>query len=290
MCIRPFIGAALAALPAAFLHAQPARDLEEIVVTADFREQRVLDVPLTVSVLDADELDDRAVQHFEELAVQVPNLTYSGAGSRARYLQLRGVGELESYQGAPNPSIGFLIDDVDFSGIGAVGTLFDIERVEVLRGPQGTRYGANALGGLVHMRSAQPTGELEGHFEATLGADDTRALGAAVGGPVSDSLGYRVSVHRYESNGFRDTAWLGRDDTYRRDETTLRGRLRWDASDRVGVDFTALYVDLDNGYDAWTIDNSFTTQSDDPGRDAQRSVALSARIEAELERFDIVSI
>src|SRR5690606_38103930 len=140
MCIRPFIGAALAALPAAFLHAQPARDLEEIVVTADFREQRVLDVPLTVSVLDADALD--------ELAVQVPNLTYSGEGSRARYLQLRGVGELESYQGAPNPSIGFLIDDVDFSGIGAVGTLFDIERVEVLRGPQGTRYGANALGGL----------------------------------------------------------------------------------------------------------------------------------------------
>ncbi len=290
MCIRPFIGAALAALPAAFLHAQPARDLEEIVVTADFREQRVLDVPLTVSVLDADELDDRAVQHFEELAVQVPNLTYSGEGSRARYLQLRGVGELESYQGAPNPSIGFLIDDVDFSGIGAVGTLFDIERVEVLSGPQGTRYGANALGGLVYMRSAQPTGELEGDFEATLGDDDTRALGAAVGGPVSDSLGYRVSVHRYESNGFRDNAWLGRDDTYRRDETTLRGRLRWDASDRVGVDFTALYVDLDNGYDAWTIDNSFTTQSDDPGRDAQRSVALSARIEAELERFDIVSI
>jgi len=75
----------------------------------------------------------------------VPNLNWSGDGNRARYFQIRGVGELEQYQGAPNPSIGFLIDDIDFSGIGTVATLFDIQSVEVLRGSQGSRYGASAI-------------------------------------------------------------------------------------------------------------------------------------------------
>ena len=285
------IGAALAALPLTFpVQAQTDDPLEEIVVTADFREQTALEVPITVTVLDAAALDDRTVQHFEELAVQVPNLNYSGEGSRARYFQLRGVGELEQYEGAPNPSVGFVIDDIDFSGIGAVGTLFDVDRVEVLRGPQGTRYGANALGGLVYMRSAAPTATPEGDLELTFGNDDTRALGAAFGGPLGESLGYRVSAHKYESNGFRRNDYLGRDDTYGRDETTLRGRLRWQPSDRVTADFAASYVDVDNGYDAWTIDNSFTTASDKPGRDAQRSAALSARVQAELEHFDLVSI
>src|SRR5690606_32722422 len=284
-------GAALAALPLTFpVQAQTGDPLEEIVVTADFREQTALEVPITVTVLDAAALDDRTVQHFEELAVQVPNLNYSGEGSRARYFQLRGVGELEQYEGAPNPSVGFVIDDIDFSGIGAVGTLFDVDRVEVLRGPQGTRYGANALGGLIYMRSAAPTATPEGDLELTFGNDDTRALGAAIGGPLGESLGYRVSAHKYESNGFRRNDYLGRDDTYGRDETTLRGRLRWQPSDRVTADFAASYVDVDNGYDAWTIDNSFTTMSDKPGRDAQRSAALSARVQAELERFDLISI
>ncbi|HEX6997250.1 MAG TPA: TonB-dependent receptor [Gammaproteobacteria bacterium] len=275
-------------MPTAIL-AQPEGP-EEIVVTADFREQAAADVPVSVSVIGAEELDARTVQHVEEIIVQVPNLNYSGEGSRARYFQLRGVGELEGYDGAPNPSVGFIIDDIDFSGIGSIGTLFDVDRVEVLRGPQGTRYGANALAGLIYMRSAAPTEELSADFEATVGNDDTRAIGAAVGGPLGDALGYRFSVHRYESNGFRDNVFLGRDDTYGRDETTVRGKLRWDAGERVGVDFTALYVDVDNGYDAWTIDNDFTTESDRPGRDAQRSAAVSARVEAELDRFDVVSI
>ena len=146
--------------------------LDEIVVTADFRDAKVTDIPASVSVIDAEQLRATTVEHFEEAIREVPNLNLSGEGSRARYFQLRGVGELEQYDGAPNPSLGFIVDDIDFSGLGSIGTLYDVDRVEVLRGPQGTRYGANALGGLIYIRSADPTPELSADFKADGGSDD----------------------------------------------------------------------------------------------------------------------
>lgn len=286
-----------AAQPAASSVAQPAAsaavplaDPDEIVVTADFRALRAADLPLPVTVLDAAALDVRRVQHFEELIPHVPNLNLSGEGARARYFQLRGIGELEQYDGAPNPSVGFVIDDVDFSGLGSIGTLFDVDRVEVLRGPQGTRYGANALGGLIYMRSSAPPPELAADFEATTGNDSTLAIGAAVGGPLGDELGYRASLHAYRSDGFRHNAYLGRDDTYGRDELAARGKLAWVPTERVSVDFAGFYVDVDNGYDAWAVDNGFTMYSDKPGKDAQRSAAGSVRVEAKLAHVDLVSI
>ena len=133
-----------------------AETIEEIVVFGDFRERAASDMPASVTVLDSDEIEEMAVQHFEELIGAIPNFNWSGDGHRAKYFQMRGVGELEQYQGAPNPSVGFLVDDIDFSGIGGIATLFDMQHVEVLRGPQGTRYGANALAGLIYMRSAEP--------------------------------------------------------------------------------------------------------------------------------------
>ncbi|HSN51901.1 MAG TPA: TonB-dependent receptor plug domain-containing protein [Woeseiaceae bacterium] len=258
-----------------------AQAIEEIVVTADFRERAASEIPASITTLDADAVEQLAVQHFEELINVVPNLNWSGDGHRARYLQIRGVGELEQYQGAPNPSVGFLIDDIDFSGIGTLATTFDIDRIEVLRGPQGTRYGANALAGLVYVQSAPPSAEREGRVQVTAGGDDARAGGFAVGGPLAAdaSLLFRASAHHHRSNGFRDNPFLQRDDTNGRDETTLRGRLRWLASDTLVVDVAALYADIDNGYDAFAIDNSLTMLSDNPGRDAQRSIGGSLRIE-----------
>jgi len=292
MSFRSTRRAALAVVATAASHAALAQpeSPEEIVVTADFRESRIEDLPVSVTVLDREQLKATTQQHFEEVIRSVPNLNLSGEGSRARYFQLRGVGELEQYEGAPNPSIGFIVDDIDFSGLGSVGTLFDIDRVEVLRGPQGTRYGANALGGLVYMRSQAPTGTLSADVEATAGSDGTDALGAAFGGPIGDTLGFRTSLQTYQNNGFRDNVFLGRDDTYGRDELTARGKLAWSPSDDVQVDFTGLYVDIDNGYDAWAIDNGFNTYSDHPGRDAQKSTAGSVRVSAALERVDLVSI
>jgi len=272
------------------VQAQAPAGLEEIIVTAAFRSTNIEQLPISVTVLDREELRETTQQHFEEAIRQVPNLNLSGEGSRARYFQLRGVGELEQYEGSPNPSVGFIVDDIDFSGLGSLGTLFDIDRVEVLRGPQGTRYGSNALGGLIYLRSMEPSREHSADFETTIGSDGARALGVAAGGPLGDTLAYRASVQKYESDGFRDNVFLNRHDTYGRDELTARGKLAWKPSDRVSVDLAGLYVDIDNGYDAWAIDNSFKTYSDKPGRDAQKSKAVSARVTAELPKFDLVSI
>ena len=255
--------------------------IEEIIVTADFRGRTVTDVPASVTVLDRERLTATSVQHFEELVDLVPNMNWSGDGHRARYFQLRGIGELEQYQGAPNPSVGFLIDDIDFSGIGTVATLFDIEAVEVLRGAQGSRYGANALAGLIYVRSATPSIERKGQVELTVADDDALSLGAAWGGAINrgETVTVRVSAQKYASNGFRDNPFLGRDDTNARDESLLRARLRFDPNTDFVADLAVMVSDIDNGYDAFALDNGYTVLSDKPGRDAQRSVGTSLRMD-----------
>jgi len=256
-----------------------AQEIEELIVTADFRGRASSDVPVSVTVFDAQQIRERAVQHFEELVNSVPNLNWSGDGNRARYFQIRGAGELEQYQGAPNPSVGLLIDDIDFSGIGTVATLFDMQQIEVLRGPQGTRYGANALAGLIYMQTTVPTAQWSGDVQLMAAQDDAYAAGFAVGGALnsSETLMMRLSAHRYQSNGFRDNAYLARQDTNNRDETTVRGRLRLLAGDHWRVDLALMFADVDNGYDAFALDNSYTVLSDKPGKDAQRSTGASLK-------------
>ena len=256
-----------------------ARQMDEIVVTADLRERAASDVPASITILDQEAIEQLAVQHFEELINTIPNLNWSGDGHRARYFQIRGVGELEQYQGAPNPSVGFLVDDIDFSGIGTIATLFDMQQIEVLRGPQGTRYGANALAGLIYMQSAAPTAEWDGRVQISAADDDALSGGVALGGPIRDTLMFRVSAHHHESDGFRRNPFLDRDDTNGRDETTLRGRLRWVPNAAWQVDVATIYADLDNGYDAFALDNSLTVLSDKPGKDAQESFGASVRLE-----------
>lgn len=251
--------------------------LEEIIVTADFRARPVGEMPASVTVLGQESIEQLALQHFEELVFFVPNMNWSGDGHRARYFQIRGVGELEQYEGAPNPSVGFLIDDIDFSGIGTIATLFDIEQVDVLRGPQGSRYGAHALAGLIYVQSAEPPDEWSGRVQVGGGQDNALTGGAALGGPLTPdgSLKVRVSGHHHESDGFRHNAYLGRRDTNGRKETSARAKLAWDTANDWQFKLTTMWSDIDDGYDAFAIDNSLTMLSDKPGRDAQKSIGAA---------------
>src|ERR1700761_4348181 len=180
------LGVSLVSLTLFSLRANSAdnQPLDEIVVTATLRSVPLEELPGSASVLTETALRDAGQQHFEDVLPLVPNLNWAGDTSRPRYFQIRGIGELQQYQGAPNPSVGFLIDDVDFSGLGSAATLFDIDRIEVLRGPQGTLYGANALAGLIYVRRAEPADTLGGRVELDGGNYGERSFGAVVTGPV----------------------------------------------------------------------------------------------------------
>src|SRR5687768_1450429 len=208
---------------------QPQVELEPVLVTATLRPVPVSERAGGVTVLREGDVRAAAVVHLEELLPQVPSLSWAGASSRPRYFQLRGIGELEQYQGAPNPSVGFLVDEIDFSGIGMIASTFDVEQVEVLRGPQGTRYGANALGGLIKLKTREPEARETFDIEAGFGDDGLWTAGAVAGGalPLPELAGaWRAVLHHAASDGFRDNQHLGRDDTNGRDETQARLRLR----------------------------------------------------------------
>ena len=135
---------------------------------------------------------------FPDVLGLVPNLGFAGGTSRPRYFQIRGIGELEQYEGAPNPSVGFLIDDIDFSGIAMPAALFDMAQAEVLRGPQGTAYGANALAGLISLRSQAPQPGFEARGEVEAGDYGTYSGGAgAQRFTWATESAWRLALHRF---------------------------------------------------------------------------------------------
>jgi iron complex outermembrane receptor protein len=268
-----------------------APELEEIVVTASLREQGLAEMPASVTVLGASTLEDAGLQHFGDVLGLVPNLNWSGGTSRPRFFQVRGIGELEQYQGAPNPSVGFLIDDIDLSGVGMPATLFDTQQVEVLRGPQGTRFGANALAGLIKVKTRDASPESDLVTELTGGENGTWSAGIAGGGALGgDGSAWRVAAQQFGSDGFVHNSHLDRDDTNGRDETTVRGKVRWEIAPGWRADIAALYVDLDNGFDAFAPDNSSRTLSDKPGRDAQRTRGVSADLTGDVGDYRVRSV
>ena len=254
--------------------AQAEDVLEEIVVTAELRDVPLLQQAASTSVVDAEQIRQRAADHLGDILGLMPNVNFAGGSSRARFYQVRGIGERSQFVEPLNPSVGLIIDDIDLSGLGTAGGLFDVEQVEVLRGPQGTLHGANALAGLINIRSAAPENEFRGYADLSLADYDTRSAGLMLTGPVSRNLSFRIAANHYRSDGFMDNAFLATDDTNNRDETLLRGRLRWQLENDQ-IDLTVMLADVDNGYDAFSLDNTRTTLSDQPGRDAIDLTAAS---------------
>lgn len=265
-----------AGLPA---HAAAQSDpvIEEILVTSEFRRSSVDRTAAAVSVVSPDELRGRSINHLEELLSRVPNVNLAGGSSRARFYQVRGIGERSQYEQPLNASVGLLVDGVDFSGIGSGAVLYDAAQVEVLRGPQGTLYGANALAGLMQVRTNEPTEVFEAGLTLDAANYGGRGVGAVVSGPLAEGLNGRLALRKYEDDGFYDNIFLDRSDTNGHDERFLHGKLALSLAEHFDLDLAAGLVDVDNGYDAFSLDNDRNTRSDEPGRDAQESVFVSAR-------------
>ena len=253
--------------------------LEEIVVTAGFYDTALMQSTGSISVMDEASIRDRAARHLDETLNAFPNINFSSGGARARFLQVRGVGDLEQFVDPKHyPSVGITVDDIDLGTAAATAALLtDVGQIEVLRGPQGTRFGANALAGMVNIRTLDPPDAFSGRIFAGYGNYDSWQAGLALGGPLTDSLSGRLTVQQNRSDGFMHNAHHDSDATGERDELAVRGKLFW-ANDRgAELHLTGQYLDIDSGYDAFSLDNNRTTLTDQPGIDAQESRAIAAR-------------
>ena len=251
--------------------------IEEIVVNADYRSSDLSDIPSSVIVLDENLIQSRNAQHLEEVLLNAPNVNFSSGSSRSRFYQIRGIGERGQFSEPLNSSVGVIIDGIDFSGIGNAAMLYDIDQVEVFLGPQGTRYGSNALAGLINLQSKAPTRDFRYGLKLESADYNSNGLGGYLSGPLSKQFSYRVSAQQIKSDGYSMNRFLD-DETNTRNESVIRGKVNGRLFDEVELDLTASKIKLNNGYDAFSLDNERDTLSDQPGSDNQDSELLSAKI------------
>ncbi len=264
--------------------------LDPIVVSSDFRVKKLSQTSNSITVIGEDKLYDKSSQSFIEVLSATPNVNFAAGASKAKYIQIRGIGERSQFETPMNPSVGLIIDGIDFSHATLGATLFDVKQIEVLRGPQGTTFGANGLAGVISVESNEPTKETQGHLEATAGNYNTKAFGAAVGGTlVEDTLIGRFSIYKNSSDGYMENSYLNRDDTNNIDELTAKAALRWFVSDKHTIDLNYMHVDIDNGYDAFTLDNSWVSHADQPGSDTQKTDAFSLKSTYDFETMQLIS-
>ena len=266
--LLPCLSAIAFALPAS------AEDmvLEEVIVTAEYRPVSVQELAASITVFDGQAIERRDAVHLEQLLNLAPNVNLSSGASRGRFVQIRGTGERSQFVEPINPSVGLIIDGMDFTGIGAAASTLDIQQIEILRGPQGTLFGANALAGLINMVSNGPGDAFGGRAGLTAGNYGRMTASAAMGGPLSDTAGFRLAVQSNRNHGFIDNVYLDRH-TNDIDEFNARGKFNWQVTDDFSLAFTLLYSDVDNGYDAFSLDNNRDTYSDEPGQDSLNSLA-----------------
>lgn len=245
--------------------------IEEVIVYADLLARNTVDVPSSVSIVNDDQILEETAIHLEEILKLTPNVNFASGASRARFIQIRGIGERSQFLEPWNPSIGILLDGMDISDIGAMGLLFDIQQIEILRGPHGTSHGSNALGGLVNMRSKSVGEKPNGRIDTGVGAYNHRHFNFAFGQPITDSFGLRISLAHNRSNGYVENDFLDRNDTNNLDEQMIQLRLEWTTENGEELALQIGQADIDNGYDAFSLDNNRTTFADNPGEDSQLS-------------------
>jgi outer membrane receptor protein involved in Fe transport len=174
------------------LTAGPARaqtEVVDVIVTTGFRPSRLDESIGSAAVIGARQIEARGAEHLEAVLGTAANVSVTSAGSRARFVQIRGIGDLEQFVDPKHyPSVGVSVDGIDLGGIASAAMLFDVDQVEILRGPQGTRFGASALAGQVYVRSTAPSDLADTWFEASAGDYGTAALGFATGGALADKL------------------------------------------------------------------------------------------------------
>ena len=241
-----------AALVAA--HAAKAQQLEEIIVTAERRELNLQDTPISVMSFEGDALELRGIDDMFELATIAPNLDIKGSrgtGNTSPIFQIRGISGGGGATG--ERSVGYYVDNVFMPRTtGPVMRLIDVERVEVLRGPQGTLFGRNSTGGAIRVFSRQPDQDFDAYLRLTLGSFEREDLQGMINVPLGDNLSLRAQAASLEQDGIvtRGPQSLGNND-----DTVARVQLKWDPSETLSLKFGVM--DSDSKSDGSPTDMTF---------------------------------
>ena len=236
---------------AAITHAQD-REIEEIVVTAAYREQSIQDVVGSAQVFGGAALDERGATGLEDYLLEVPSISLERSGNGTSKISIRGISNVNSSDlgyGGGSPTTGVYIDDVAIQGSGVFPdlNLFDLERIEVLKGPQGTLYGEGSMGGAIKMVTNAP--DLEEWAVRTQASASTTSEGepgfeirGAVNVPIwRDLVAARIVANRRRSGSFIDYTTLGEDDANQVDAESLRAVVRFQPFESFQLDYMFLY-------------------------------------------------
>jgi iron complex outermembrane receptor protein len=251
--------AAPCALPLAlFSSGLSAAELEEVVVTAQKREASLQDTPISVTAFTIDSIEDRGFESIADVADFTPNLVFdttspvSGLSSGA-VVFIRGIGNTD-FSLTTDPGVGTYVDGVYMSrSAGGVLDVLDLERIEILRGPQGTLFGRNTIGGAINITSRQPGEELSGKLELTLGNDERINARGSIDIPVSESLRTTFSVSSKQRDGFVDRVLVG-DETGDEDRQSFRGSVVFAPNDSWDFQLSYDRTDIDEASAGSTIE------------------------------------
>jgi iron complex outermembrane receptor protein len=250
------------------------KEIEVITVTSDFKLKNLQTFSGSAHVFSAEEVANRNAVHIETLLNSAANVNFTAGASRGRFVQIRGVGMRSQFVDPITPSVGVIIDGINYSGLGGSALLFDTQQAEIYRGPQGTQFGADALAGLIHIKTAEASTDVTGQLHLSAGNYNSTQTGVAVGGGIDNAVALRGSVYHAKSDGYVDNQYLNKP-TQDQDELVARFKAKSDFSDTFHSELTVHYIDINNGYDGFTLDNSRKSVADNPGQDTQESYAFA---------------
>lgn len=248
-------------------------ELEKIIVTGDFQQESIQTLSASASLFSENEMNQRGATYLDEMLASAANVNFAAGASRGRYIQIRGVGLRSQFVDPINPSVGLVIDGINYSGLGGSSLLFDIDQVEIYRGPQGTRFGADGMAGMIQMQSASATSDPSLKLHLGAGTYNSHEAGLAASTGLTDDTSARVSYFRRKSDGYVDNLYLDKP-TQDQDEQVARFKLNSQLTAHLNSELNLHYIDINNGYDAFTLDNSRNSLADQPGEDNQQSYAI----------------
>jgi len=218
--------------------------LEEVIVTAERRSQSLQDVPISITTFTEELINEGGIIAMEDVALRTPNFKMTAFNITEPQLFLRGIGNTNDSSGS-DPAVAVFIDDVYLGRpSGASTDLYDLERIEVLRGPQGTLYGRNAAGGAINIYTKKPQDEFEAKVGLTAGNYNLGNLRAYVNGPLSDNLAGKLTINVRKRDGFAENITTGQD-LEDEDTKSVRGQLLFTPTDNVDILLGFDWADID---------------------------------------------